>query len=134
VLDVPRAVNAGRCFLGTAGVLAAFTVAPGEGAPDPRGQHSQPVADGRGDAPDHALDDAAAREQRRREGKAPGGERAPAAGERDIKQLPGFPGRWRRLRAISGCHGQRDFGGRGRLAGSERIGRTLAGRIWMLTG
>ena len=43
----------------------------GEGTPDPRGEHPEPVADGRGDPPDDALDDAATREQRRREGQAP---------------------------------------------------------------
>ena len=68
----------------------------GEGTPDPREQHPQPVPDGRGDAPDQALNDTAARQQRRREGQAPGDERAPAAGERDIEQPPGLPGlrRW----------------------------------------
>ena len=50
--------------------------------------------------------DAAAREQRRRERKASGNKRTPAAGQCDVKQLPVLPGFWRRLRAISRCHGQ----------------------------
>jgi len=56
------------------------------------GLHPEPVADGGGDAADDALDDAPARKQRRRERQACEDERAPAAGERDVQQLPGF--RW----------------------------------------
>ena len=73
----------------------------GEGAPDPRGEHSEPVADGRGDAPDHALNDAGARQQRRREGQAREDERTPAAGKRDVQQLPAFFGLRRRLGGFS---------------------------------
>src|SRR5204862_32994 len=60
-----------------------------ESTPDRRGPYSQPVTDGRGDAEHHALDDAATRQQRRRERKAPGDERPPAAGQRDVEQPGG---------------------------------------------
>ena len=97
----------------------------GEGTPDPRGEHAEPVADGRGDAPDQALDYTAAGEQRRREGKAPGNERSPAARERDIKQLPGFPGLRRRLRTCRRHYRRGALDGPGRLTGTDQIS-TLA--------
>jgi hypothetical protein len=61
-------------------------IAVGEGTPDPRGDDAQPVTDGRGDAEDDPLNQAAAREQRRREGKTAEDEGAPAAGQRHVQQ------------------------------------------------
>jgi hypothetical protein len=60
----------------------------GEGTPDPGDEYPEPVADGRGYAADHALDDAAAGQERRREGKARENERTPAAGKGDVQELP----------------------------------------------
>jgi hypothetical protein len=105
----------------------------GESTPDPRGKDPEPVADGRGDATDQALDDTAPREQRRRERKARQNERTPAAGERDIKKLPGFPGLRRRRRAFRRGHSWRGFGRPGRLTGPSRISSTPARRIRTLT-
>ena len=68
-------------------------------------------------------------------------ERAPAAGERDIEQPPGFRGSRRWLRAFSRCYRRGGYGGRGRLAdfdgrgwliGFGGIGSRLSRHIWML--
>ena len=91
----------------------------GEGAPYRRYPYRQPVADGRGDPADNALDQAAAREQRRGEGKGREDDRAPAAGERDIEQFAALPLLGRRL-------------GGGRLANFDRVGCKPGRAIWML--
>jgi len=94
----------------------------GESAPDPGAEYREPVADGRGDAPDHALDEPAARKQGRRERKAPGNERAPAAGEGDVKQPPRLPGfrRW-----LGRGHRGRAAAWGGRTLGLNGIGVTV---------
>ena len=107
----------------------------GESTPNPRGEYSEPVADGCGDATDQALDDTAPREQRRRERKTGENERTPAAGKCDIKQLPAFRGLSRSLRASSRSYGRRCLDGHGRLAAGGCPARpcTLTRRIWLLT-
>ena len=93
-----------------------------ESAPDPGAEYRNPVADGRRNAPDHALDEPAARKQGRREGKTAGNKRAPAPGEGDVAQplqFPGFgPGRSR-------CHRRRRAACGGRTMGFDRIGVTV---------
>src|SRR5262249_5457767 len=124
----------------------------GEGTPDGGHPYREPVTDGGGDAADDALDEAAARQQRRGEGKGREDDRAPAAGERDVKHPAVFRlrGGWRRWAA--GWHlGRSGFGSRrrlsnlgsggwllgtgsrGRLTGVGLGSKLLARRIWMLT-
>src|SRR5262249_18484849 len=93
----------------------------GEGTPDRRGPHAQPVPDGRGDATDHALDEATAREERGRERKARENDRTPGAGQRDVEQLAWFPGFPRWLTVLSRHHGRR--GGRRSRGGGGCGGR-----------
>src|SRR6266536_783244 len=95
-------------------------------APEPRGKYPEPVADSRGDATDQAVDQAAARQQRRSKRKASENESTPAAGKRDIQQLPGLPGLRRRLRAFSRCYGRGGSGGR-RNAGVDSDGSRAIG-------